>query len=260
MSSVVTQLLKHSQIWQASRKESRIRPALTTGYAALDCQLHYAGWPQGAVSELLLSHNGIGEIRLLTPLLARLSKQAGYITWINPPFRPYGPALVKQQVQLDKMVVVRAGTVQESVWAARQALVSKACSAVLLWLPAKSLNKEIRQLSLAAKSGNCWGIIFRPQQFQQQPSAATLRIVMQLKQRQQALSIIKQPGGWSGQQVHLNLFPERAHWNALAVDHWPVFSPLKSSLENNQAVRRLTHQDNASQATGALQTTQTSFH
>jgi len=237
-SSVIKKLLQNNGVWQASQSGS-LRPAISTGYAPLDKQLHYSGWPQAAISELLLSHNGIGEIRLLAPLLARLNQQPGYITWVNPPFEPYAPALANQKLHLNKMLVVKTVKVQDSIWAAQQALLSKACSAVLVWLPPKTLANEIRKLSLAAKSGNCWGIIFRSSRFQQQPSAATLRMVMQIKQRQHQLSIIKQPGGWSGQQVKLDLFPERAYWNPLATTHWPVFSPQKSPATNNDQTQQL---------------------
>lgn len=222
----IKQLLQNSIIWQASKK-SCLRSAISTGYAPLNRQLHYGGWPRGAISELLLPHNGIGEIRLLAPLLANLCRKPGYISWINPPYQPYAPALTHLKVQLNKVLLIRALNIQETIWAAQQAMASQACSAVLVWLPEKSLANEIRKLSLAAKKGNCWGIILRSQSLQQHPSAAVLRIAMLVKQRQHRLSIIKQPGGWAGQQVNLDLFPERINWNGLAAEHWPVFSPRR---------------------------------
>jgi len=233
--SNIKNLLQREDIWQASDK-NKLRSVLSTGYQSLDNQLHYSGWPKGALTELLLSDNGIGEVRLLSPLLASLNKQSGHVCWINPPFIPYAPALSNQNLVLDKMVIVRSRSLQETVWSAQQAMVSQACAAVLVWLPQKTLSTEIRKLNLAAKTGNCWGFIFRAQSLQEQPSAAVLRIVMQIKQRKQALSIIKQPGGWGGQHVYLDLFPERINWSALAVNHWPVFTP-DTQQEN-------THQQN----------------
>ncbi len=227
-SSKIRQLLQRNEIWQASQKDNPSTDperAISTGYAELDKELHYTGWPRAAISELLLSNNGIGEIRLLSPLFARLSLQSGYITWVNPPEQPYAPALT-QQFQLNKLVIVNTCNTQDSIWAAEQAMASAACSAVLLWLPDKALNKALRKLSIAARKGKCWGIILRPASLQQHPSPAALRIVMQPKKQHQQLSIIKQPGGWSGQQVRLNLFPERKYWTPLSVEHWPCISPL----------------------------------
>ncbi|TQV85849.1 translesion DNA synthesis-associated protein ImuA [Aliikangiella coralliicola] len=232
-SPTISQLLQNDGIWQASQKNN-LRLAMSTGYAELDRQLHYSGWPQGAISELLLSHNGIGEIRLLSPLLARLNQKPGYITWVNPPYLPYAPALVNQRLKLDKQVIVKTSTVQETIWAAQQAMASTASSAVLVWLPKKVLGNEIRKLSLAAKAGKCWGILLRHQSLSQQSSPATLRVILQVRQQKHLLSIIKQPGGWSGQQISLELFPERINWNPFDVKYWPVFSPEKPQVRTPQ--------------------------
>jgi len=222
MSSIssITQLLQSGSLWQGSQKTCQ-RPVITSGYPALDKVLHYSGWPQGALSELLLSQNGIGELRLLLPLLTRLSLKPGYISWINPPYLPYAPALSLHKLALEKLVITRASTLPDSVWAAQQAMASGACSAVLLWLPAKTLTSEVRKLTLAAKNANCWGFILRCHSMQQQASSAVLRIVMRPNGLHRQLNIIKQPGGWSGQQVSLDLFPERVYWNAQAARHWP---------------------------------------
>lgn len=194
----------------------------------MDEQLHCGGWPQAAVSELLLKHNGMGEIRLLSPLLSRLSRRSGYLTWINPPFLLNAPALADQGLQLDKIIIIQTNSVQETIWSAQQAMTSQACSTVLVWLPKKRLSTEIRKLNLAAKAGNCWGIIFREYSLQLEPSAATLRMVLEFCNGKHQLTIIKQPDGWPGQKILLELFPERINWNALTVKDWPTVSPKSS--------------------------------
>lgn len=225
MSSLaVNQLLHSNAVWQASQKSSSSQ-ALSTGYIELDQQLHYAGWPQAKLTEILLSQHGIGELRLLTPLLRQLNQQAGYITWVNPPYLPYPAALLNHQLLLEKTLVIKTKTILDSIWAAQQAMASQSCSAVLLWLPDKHLTNEIRKLNLAAKAGHCWGVIFRSLNLQQQTSAAALRITMQVQQQRQQLSIIKQPGGWAGQKVTLNLFPERQNWTNITANQWPTFQP-----------------------------------
>lgn len=231
--SKIKNLLQNQAIWQASDKQ-KVRPVASTGYSQLDKQLHYSGWPQGCLSELLLSNNGIGEIRLLSPLIASLNRQAGYIGWINPPYLPYAPALAAQGLQLDKMLLIRTTSLQDTIWSAQQAMASKACAAVLVWLPKKQLTTEIRKLSLATKAGNCWGFIIRDHHLQQQASSAALRLVMQTQSNKQQLEIIKQPGGWSGQKISLNLFPERVNWTSLVATHWPAFMPKKDPKESPQ--------------------------
>lgn len=234
-------LLQNQAIWQASDKNNSI-PTLSTGYSALDEQLHYRGWPQGTLSELLLSHNGIGEIRLLLPLLSYLNQGTGYICWVNPPYLPYPAALSAQGLHINKMLLIRAKTLQDTIWSTQQAMASKSCAAVLVWLPQKALLTEVRKLKLAAKTGNCWGIILRNQSLQQQVSPAALRILMELNNCQQVLKIIKQPGGWSGQQITLNLFPEQKYWNSLPSTQWPMFSPPRTNLNIKTQTDNLLYQ------------------
>ncbi|MDP3082599.1 MAG: hypothetical protein Q8N44_02745, partial [Rubrivivax sp.] len=60
----------HPALWRAhqvGRQPTATRP---TGFAALDAELPGGGWPAGMLSELLLPHPGVGEIRLLAPALA----------------------------------------------------------------------------------------------------------------------------------------------------------------------------------------------
>ncbi len=232
-SPIIKQLLQTSKLCQGSQQKS-LRPAASTGYVELDNQLGCGGWPQAAISELLLSQHGIGEIRLLSPLLAKLSLNSGHITWINPPYSPYAPALHGQGLQLEKILVVQTKTNSESIWAAQQAMASQSSSAVLLWLSDQPLDNEIRKLNLAAQRGNCWGIILRNIKYQQQASAAILRIAMQLQNSQLHLSIIKQPGNRNGQKVCLNLFPERVHWNSLPAAYWPVFNPIQKKQQSDK--------------------------
>ncbi|WP_196138143.1 translesion DNA synthesis-associated protein ImuA [Aliikangiella sp. G2MR2-5] len=220
-SSALKQLLRNQSIWQAACRKSKTT-SMSSGYRKLDQSLHYGGWPQAVLSEILLPQHGIGEIRLLSPLLSQLSQKPGYICWINPPFLPNATALFEQQIQIEKLIFIRTQTTQQTIWTAQQAMSSNACSAVLCWLPAQSLNREIRKLSLAVKSGNCWGFILRHYKMHTQPSPAALRITLENTTKlKRQLSIIKQPGGWAGQEITLELFPESLYWTNQAATDWP---------------------------------------
>ena len=63
----------HPALWRASQLGSGRSAVSATGFAALDAQLPGGGWPHGVLTELLLDQPGIGELRLLAPVLARLS-------------------------------------------------------------------------------------------------------------------------------------------------------------------------------------------
>jgi hypothetical protein len=56
-----------------------------SGHAMLDAQLPGGGWPVGTLTELLLPHAGLGELRLLAPALAALQRQQRCLMWLDPP-------------------------------------------------------------------------------------------------------------------------------------------------------------------------------
>jgi protein ImuA len=57
----------HPALWRAQQLAARSRRCCASGHAALDAQLPGGGWPVGALTELLLPHPGVGELRLLAP-------------------------------------------------------------------------------------------------------------------------------------------------------------------------------------------------
>ncbi len=221
-SEAIKPLLKHPALWQASARCAP-KPAQSTGHTALDAALHYGGWPQGSLTELLLPQPGLGEWQLLAPLLARLSQGAGYVVLVNPPMRPYLPLLKTLGIDPEKLVVLHLPDIKAQVWAAYQALSSGSCSALLCWfIEPKVITTELRKLALGCRDASSWGFVFRPQVMAQQASVAALRLQLAMSQQGVCnVHILKQPGGWSGQEVALNLFPERAQLTPLQARYWP---------------------------------------
>ena len=86
-------LLSHPAIWRGG--ECAPEPAaLATGFAALDAVLPGRGWPGAALTEIAIAREGIGELSLMLPALARLTRERRDIVWVAPPHLPYAPALV----------------------------------------------------------------------------------------------------------------------------------------------------------------------
>lgn len=207
MNPSLEQLLQRPDVWRPRDR----RPLTTgarcepTGFTALDKELH-GGWPRSALTELLVAQPGIGELFLLTPLLAELSRTQRLQVWINPPCIPYGPALVQRGVSLESLLIVR-GDPQHHLWACEQALRSGGCGAVLYW-PAKSLRyTELRKLQVAAATENALGFLFREPRAAQQPSPAVLRMQLhagdEALNTQLAIHIVKQRGYAGGQTLLL---------------------------------------------------------
>ena len=207
----IEQLVNHPLIWRAgeNRASWNTHP---TGFEVLDRHLPGGGWPATGLTEILTEHYGIGELSLLMPGLARISRQpstaaidplaaAGAIVWIAPPFIPYAPALRNQGIDLNRVLIVRAQTStrghRDVLWAMEQALRFGACAAVLAWVRAVD-NLALRRLQLAAEAGRCWAVLFRPLDALRQRSPATLRVRLTAMGGQTRIEILKCRGGRPG--------------------------------------------------------------
>jgi cell division inhibitor SulA/protein ImuA len=207
VSDVLEKLLSNPRIWRGQARTDSPQ-GLSSGYPKLDQCLPGGGWPQHALTEILLEYHGTGELKLLMPALARLSQpqghdggldesvaaEAGWIAWIAPPFEPYPPALKQWGINLSRVLIVRPRQATEALWAAEQALSSGNCAAVLLWSDAFD-DTASRRLQLAAEKGQSWAIAFRSLKALGQASAAALRIQLKAGEQGTDLRIVKSRGG-----------------------------------------------------------------
>ncbi len=156
MNPALTALLSHPAIWRGG--DCAPEPAaLPTGFAPLDAVLPGGGWPGNALTEVLLAREGIGEMRLALPTLARLTRAGHEVAWIAPPYRPYAPALAAAGIDLARLALVRCRDAREALWAFEQALRAPECGAAFAWL-AESDERVLRRLALAAREGRTWGV------------------------------------------------------------------------------------------------------
>ena len=183
-------LLESRQVW---RGQSAPRPLSKqpTGLPALDQALPDGGWPETGLTELLLPADGVGELRLLWPTLARLSQADGMIALIAPPYLPYAPAWANAGIHLQRLQIIRADP-RNALWATEQCLRSAACSAVLCW-PRQADERALRRLQVAAESGQCLGFAMRPMKSAANASPAALRIAIDADPAQ--LRVLKCRGG-----------------------------------------------------------------
>jgi cell division inhibitor SulA/protein ImuA len=171
----LARLLEHPAIWRG-RCAART-PGLTTGFAALDAYLPDKGWPHAALIEILVPRFGSGELYLLLPALAALTRArcARWCVWVAPPLMPFAPALAAEGIALDRVAVVSGA---RPLWALEQALGSGACDAALAW-GRRPKAREIRRLQLAAEHGRTLGVLFRLRRTAREASAAVLRLALE---------------------------------------------------------------------------------
>ncbi len=181
MEQAIDQLLEQPGIWRASaRHPSPAHPAgshVPSGFSALDSALPGGGFPGGALTEILHDEHGIGELRLVMPALARLSRGGRWIAMIAPPFVPYAPALAAQGIDLSRLLIIHPADSPQALWSVEQALRSGTCAAVLAW-PSRCDDRSLRRLQLAAESGNSMGLLFRSQTAASERSPAALRLTL----------------------------------------------------------------------------------
>jgi hypothetical protein len=172
--------------------------AVASGHPLLDAELAGNGWPLGALTEILMERAGAGELTLVVPALARLTREGRWLAFIAPPYLPYAPALARAGIELAKVLWVQPKEAGEALWAAEQALRSGACGAVLLW--ANNLeDKHLRRLQLAAEHGGSLGFLFRTLDHAKESSPAALRLGLKAagnRARRIEVSILKRRGGW----------------------------------------------------------------
>jgi len=174
MARDLSRLLQHPAIWRG-RSAARTR-TLPTGFPALDEGLPGGGWPHAGLIEVLPTCFGAGELSLLLPALAAVTRrpEARWCAWVAPPLQPFAPALAECGVALERVLVVSPGR-RVALWAFEQTLRSGACDIALAWLR-HALPRQIRRLHLAAEKGATLGVLFRPREAARDSSPAALRI------------------------------------------------------------------------------------
>lgn len=166
-------LISSQQVWrgQPSAPSEGDEP---TELAALDSALPSRGWPKASLTEILLPVDGVGEIDLLIPTLARLTKAKKAIALIAPPYVPYAPAWQARGVDLKFLHVIDAEP-KLAAWAFEQCLRSGSCAAVMGW-PRKIDHHGLRRLQVAADTGKTLGFVFRDRKHGENASPASLRL------------------------------------------------------------------------------------
>ncbi len=183
----IARLLEHPAIWRG--RSAVRRSGLSSGFAALDEHLPDKGWPRTGLIEILVSRFGSGELTLLMPALAALTRAATarWCVWVTPPLVPFAPALASCGVVLDRVAIVGGA---RPAWAFEQALGSGACDAVLGWVR-QPKPRDIRRLQLAAERGRTLGVLFRPRRAARDSSAARLRLSVEPLAAGVRLTILK---------------------------------------------------------------------
>jgi hypothetical protein len=192
MDTALATLLSHPAIWRGD--DCAPEPsALPSGFAALDAALPGRGWPQGALTEVLLEREGIGELRLTMPALLRVQAQGLNVVWVAPPHRPYAPALAAAGIDLAHFYVVRCRDAKNALWAYEQALRAPECGAAFTWTPTHD-ERVLRRLQVAAREGKTWGVLWRRPGQRGSATSAPLRLALARREGKLTVRVLKRRG------------------------------------------------------------------
>ena len=199
MNSALAAVLSNPAIWRGG--DCAPEPAaVPSGFPALDAVLPGRGWPGGALTEIVLEREGIGEIRLTLPALARLQAERRDVVWIAPPHVPYAPALATAGLDLTRLLIVRCHAPADQLWAYEQALRAPECAAAFAWLGPHD-DRTMRRLAVAAREGRTWGVLWRRPGQRALAFPASLRLAVAREQGRLAVRVLKRRGGDLAQPV-----------------------------------------------------------
>lgn len=181
--------------------QPRIEPS---GSASLDAVLPGGGWQSGTIVELMPACDGIGEVRLLMPALAKITHSERHVAMIAPPYIPFAPALLQHGLRLEHFWIIRAQTAADILWSTEQTLRCKSFGAVLAW-PLAIRDREVRRLQLAAEAGSSVGFVYRPPSAALESSPAAVRLRLQADTNGELkIDVVKCRGARAGMSVGID--------------------------------------------------------
>jgi protein ImuA len=190
--SPLEQILERHPVWRGGTLADAAR-VLPSGFTLLDAELPGGGWPCQGLTEVLHDPSGIGELALILPPLAALTRAGRRVLMVAPPHIPYAPACMAAGVDLAHLLWVSPGDRRGRLWAAEQGLRSGSCGALVAWLP-KPRYAELQRLVLAAEASQAAAFIYRPLVAAEESSPACLRVALEAAGPELAVRIVKRRG------------------------------------------------------------------
>jgi len=203
MKAALAELLHNPLLWQGDRL-ARAEDAVASGFAALDRELPGGGWPRASLTELLLDHQGIGELRLVLPALKALVRAGEWIALIAPPHVPYAPAFARHGIDPGRVIVVESAEEKNRWWSAEQVLRANSAGAMLFW-PRAVNDAQTRRLQLAAQESQSLAFVFTGTARAAHPSPAPLRIRLSLVEQKLCIDVFKRRGGVMSRALMLDM-------------------------------------------------------
>ncbi len=204
---------------QIAKLEGARRPrhdgaAVPSGCDCLDRLLPQRGLRRGTLVEWLAAGDGAGAETLALGTARQACREAGALVVLDQAGQFYPPAAARLGIELEQVIVVRAGKPADHTWALDQSLRCPAVAAVLAW-PEKLDGHTFRRLQLAAEQGGGLGLLMRPQNARHELSWADVRLWVEPLPastpeagRRLRIRLLRAPGAAAGVSVEVEIDDE----------------------------------------------------
>ncbi|RZI59608.1 MAG: translesion DNA synthesis-associated protein ImuA [Rubrivivax sp.] len=166
-------------LWRGDQLGGPVAGVEPTGFADLDAVLPGGGWPCAALTEVLVSQFSVVELRLLTSMIAALTRSGRTVALVGPTLAPHVPGLRHDGVDERHLVWVDVDTPKDRLWSTEQLVKAGSCGAVIAWLPLVRA-EQIRRLQVLAGHGRGPVFLCRPHAAARDSSAAPLRLLVKV--------------------------------------------------------------------------------
>jgi len=186
-------------------------PAVSSGWGPLDRLLPERGFRWGTLVEWLAPGEGAGAETLALGTARVACREGGALVVLDSAREFYPPAAARLGIDLDGLIVVRASSQADAIWALDQSLRCPAVAAVLA-RPRALEARTFRRLQLAAEQGGGLGLLLRPESARHEPSWAEVRLLVEPLPvagvggpRRLRIELLRSRGGTSGGSVELEV-------------------------------------------------------
>lgn len=171
----LAEVLARGDIWRGDALATLPADTIASGYPELDAELPGGGWPRGSLTEFLADQSGFGELNLLLPALAALSRAGGWLALVAPPYHPYAPAWAAAGIALERVAII--DPCRMLGWSLEQLLASGGFAGVMAWAEALD-DRALRRLQVAAEGRSVFAGLWRSAAHAAAASPAPLRIAL----------------------------------------------------------------------------------
>ena len=202
LSSFTLQALKDRQlVRKGGDGSSFLHRNVSSGYRALDKRLD-GGWPAYGVVELAPENLGIGELRLLQPVLSRLAVLRPLQAWVSVP-ACLMPAYLTAASR-DRGLIISPPDRKHTCWVVEQLLLSACCSMIVCWIDEIS-PAQAKRLQVAAKESQTLMFLIRPSIALSQSLPISMRVQLETHDRGLKISVLKRQNAWPLEPFTLDL-------------------------------------------------------